>query len=80
MSLVGLSILNVFPHPEGVILISVVKFAIWQHEKISVFAATKAQVVTLGYAEIKTLKGAPILFMLHVLETETVGFPVDYAD
>ena len=69
-----------FPHPERVILISVTKFAIREHEKISVFAAMKAQVVTLGYAQITTPKGAPILFIPLVLVMETIGFPADYAD
>ena len=61
MHLVGLFIPCVFPHPDGVILISVAKFVIREHEKISVFAAMTVQVATLSYVQIMTPKDAQTL-------------------
>ena len=56
----------------------VAMFAIREQEKISVSTATTAQVAIFIFAQITTPKAAPILFTQGVLETETLGSPVDY--
>ena len=78
MHLKGLFIPCVFPHPDGAISILVTKFAVWEQEKISVSTAMMAQVAILIFAQIMTPKAAPILFTQDVLETKTLGSPVDY--
>ena len=58
MHLEELFILCASLHPEGAMLISVAKFVIREHEKISVFAAMKVRVATLSYVQITTRKVA----------------------
>ena len=65
-------------HLDAVIPISNVKYVIWEHEKISVFAAMKAQLETQYYAPTTTPKGALILFTLHAWPRAILVFPAVY--